>query len=105
MGAWLDRARWTFVLARVQALEWRELDFKVQDLGRTGGAAFGDCLAQLTSLRRLDLQKSGIGADVVAVVASCLTELTRLRDLDLRFNSLGGEGWRAMLDGIQRCDA
>ena len=42
MGAWLDRARWTFVLARVQALEWRELDFKVQDLGRTGGAAFAE---------------------------------------------------------------
>ena len=104
LGAWLDRARWTFVLARVQALDWRELDLKGQGMKRPGSAALADSLAQLTSLRRLDVQRNELAADAVAAVASGLAGLTRLRELDLRFNGLGADGWQSALNGIARCD-
>ena len=105
LGKWLDRAGWTFVLARVQALEWQELDLKEQDMGRGGSAALADSLAQMTSLRKLDARRSGLTADVEAAVASGLTALTRLRELDLRSNGLSTNAWQAAMGGITRYDS
>jgi len=102
LGAWLDRAGWAFVLARVHALEWLALDLKEQELGDAGAAALAECLGQMTGLRTLDLRVNKLGAASGATIALKLSVLVALRSLDLRGNKFGGEGWEVAMKEINR---
>ena len=101
-GMSLNRVTWAFVLARVQALEWRALDLRVLPLGEAGCAALAACAAQLTTLQSLDLRGCNLGSSGGAAVAGQLISLTALRSLDLRDNRLGAEGWDAAWGSISR---